>query len=153
MKIIDDIFVSRNNRRGVFLTGFTMVELLVVMAIIGLLASLILTRFNSIQQKSRDTRRVVDIDTLVKALGLYNNDFSAYPVYIGYITGSDPVSTDLKNYGFLRSIPLDPINKQVDSVIYKYNYSSDSESFQIQYCMETNSVLNTQQGCGNYAKP
>lgn len=153
IKIISDIFKSRNGRRVLAAPGFTMIELLVVVAIIGLLASLILIRFNSVQKKSRDTRRAVDVDTFAKALNLYNNDFSAYPTYDGYITGSDPMSVALKNSGALRAIPLDPINKQVDSVTYKYNYSSDSESFQIQYCMETNSVINTQQGCNNYARP
>lgn len=153
MKIISDVFMSRDDRRRFGTLGFTMVELLVVVAIIGLLVSLILIRINSVQRKTKDTRRVVDIDTFTKALNLYNNDFSVYPIYDGYITGSDPMSVALKNSGVLRAIPLDPVNKQIDSVIYKYNYSSDGESFQIQYCMETNSVINTQQGCDNYVRP
>ena len=153
IKIISDIFKPRNGRRGFAASGFTMIELLVVIAIIGLLASLILVRFNDIQRKSRDTRRVVDVDTLVKALGLYNNDFAAYPVYDGYITESDSLSVALKNSSILRSIPLDPINKQLDSIIYKYDYFSDGATFQIQYCMETDSVPYAQQGCENYAKP
>lgn len=154
MKILSSIIIeSRNSRRGLAVLGFTMIELLVVVSIIGLLASLILIRFNSVQKKSRDTRRVVDVDTFVKALNLYNNDFSAYPVYDGYITGNDPLSVDLKNSGFLKSIPLDPINKQIDTETYKYDYLSDGLTFQIKYCMETDSVINTQQGCENYAKP
>ena len=146
-------FPPKDSRRDFYALGFTMIELLVVVAIIGLLVSLILVRFNGIQRKSRDTRRIVDVGELAKALNLYNNDFAAYPIYDGYITGSDSVSTALKNYGYLRSIPLDPMNRQVDSITYKYDYSSDGANFQIQYCMETDSVPNTLQGCENYVKP
>ncbi|MEK7627684.1 MAG: prepilin-type N-terminal cleavage/methylation domain-containing protein, partial [Patescibacteria group bacterium] len=141
-------FMSRNSRRG-----FTKIELLVVLAIIGLLVSLILVSLGSIKARSRDVRRVVDIDVFIKALNLYNNSFSVYPIYDGYITGEDPLSDALRNSSVLSSIPLDPTNKQVGSIIYKYDYFSDGTNFQIQYCMETDSVPNTNQGCGNYARP
>ncbi|OWK26705.1 MAG: hypothetical protein US76_02695 [Parcubacteria group bacterium GW2011_GWA2_38_13b] len=154
VKIINNIVELKNNRRNFGVFGFTMVELLVVVAIIGLVVSLVLASFSIVQQKSRDARRVVDVDTLVKALHLYNNSFSVYPIYDGYITGIDTVSADLKNSNILKSVPLDPINQQVGGIIYKYNYfSSNGVSFQIQYCLETDSIINTKQGCENYARP
>lgn len=152
IKTICDFFESKHNRRDM-MRGFTIVELLVVVAIVSLLISLVIVGFSSIQQKSRDVRRAADIDVFVKALNLYNNDFSAYPIYDGYINGGDILSVALLNSGVLKSVPLDPTNQEVNGIIYKYDYFSDGISFQIQYCMETDSVLNVRQGCENYARP
>ena len=42
-------------------SGFTIIELLIVIVVIGILAGLVLTTFNGIQQKARDTERETDI--------------------------------------------------------------------------------------------
>ncbi len=59
--------------------GFTLIELLVVIAIIGLLASVVLVSVNSARQKSRDAKRLADINQIAKALELFYNDAAAYP--------------------------------------------------------------------------
>jgi general secretion pathway protein G len=60
--------------------GFTLLELLVVMAILALLVGLGLRTFGSIQQKSRDTKRKQDLASISKTLELYYNDFGHYPL-------------------------------------------------------------------------
>jgi prepilin-type N-terminal cleavage/methylation domain-containing protein len=40
--------------------GFTIVELLIVIVVIGILAALVVTTYNGIQQKARDTERKTD---------------------------------------------------------------------------------------------
>lgn len=59
--------------------AFTLLELLVVMAIMALLVGLGLRTFGSVQQKSRDGRRKQDLQSIGKALELYYNDFGHYP--------------------------------------------------------------------------
>jgi general secretion pathway protein G len=59
--------------------AFTLLELLVVMAIMAILTVLGLRSFGSVQQKSRDSRRKQDMQSIVKALELYYNDFKHYP--------------------------------------------------------------------------
>ncbi len=66
--------------------GFTLIELLVVIAIIGLLASVVLLALNSARAKSRDAKRISDVQQMVSAFELFYNDASSYPTGTGYIT-------------------------------------------------------------------
>ena len=60
--------------------GFTLVELLVVVAIIGLLATLSVLALGSARVRARDAKRLSDIKTVQTALELYHNDQGRYPV-------------------------------------------------------------------------
>jgi prepilin-type N-terminal cleavage/methylation domain-containing protein len=61
-------------------SGFTLVELLVVLVVIGILASLVLVSFNNVQAKSRDTKRISDLQNIADAIASYRakygNDIS-----------------------------------------------------------------------------
>lgn len=59
--------------------GFTLVELLVTITIIGILASIGLNTFTSAQKKSRDAKRKAYLRQIVDALEAYNNDNGEYP--------------------------------------------------------------------------
>lgn len=133
--------------------GFTIIELLIVVAIIGLMASLTLVYLSGIRARSRDTRRVTDIYSVAIALHLYNDIFSEYPVYTGNITGSDDMSIALMGKNILKSIVIDPLNINVAGVDYVYNYSSDGETFTLQYCLETDYIYGKEIGCDNYIRP
>jgi prepilin-type N-terminal cleavage/methylation domain-containing protein len=68
--------------------AFTLLELLVVMAIMAILVSIGLRSFGTVQQKSRDSRRKQDMQSISKALELYYNDFRHYPYsLVGKILG------------------------------------------------------------------
>jgi prepilin-type N-terminal cleavage/methylation domain-containing protein len=59
--------------------GFTIIELLIVIAIIAILAGLVLNNFQGAQAKARDTGRVTDINNLHSKLEEYYNENGAYP--------------------------------------------------------------------------
>ena len=44
--------------------GFTIVELLIVIVVIGILAALVVTTYAGIQSKARDSKRQTDIQSL-----------------------------------------------------------------------------------------
>lgn len=59
--------------------GFTLLELMVVIVILGVLIAAGLGSFTSSQQKSRDSRRKSDLRSIAQALELYYNDKGRYP--------------------------------------------------------------------------
>ena len=59
--------------------GFTIIELLIVIVVIGILAALVIVTYNGIQQKARDTERKTDIKALQGHMEAYWADNAKYP--------------------------------------------------------------------------
>ncbi len=59
--------------------GFTIVELLIVIVVIGILAALVVVTYNGIQQKARDTERKTDIKAIHGQLEAYQAQNGKYP--------------------------------------------------------------------------
>ncbi|MBI4225178.1 MAG: prepilin-type N-terminal cleavage/methylation domain-containing protein [Candidatus Sungbacteria bacterium] len=83
--------------------GFTLIELLVVIAIIGVLASIVLASLNTARKKSRDTRRVADMNQGKLALELFYDSNRRYP------STAAAEGTALLVPTFIASWPTDPI--------------------------------------------
>jgi type II secretion system protein G len=60
-------------------SGFTLVELLIVIVVIGILATLVITTYSGIQSKARDTKRQTDINALQGQLEAYYAQNGKYP--------------------------------------------------------------------------
>lgn len=58
--------------------GFTLVELLVVVAIIGLLSTLAVVSLNGIRERARDTKRLSDLDAIRNAFELVKTEKGDY---------------------------------------------------------------------------
>lgn len=112
--------------------AFTLLELLVVMAIMALLVGLGLRTFGSVQQKSRDGRRKQDLQNIAKALELYYNDLRHYPYGSGgKIMGCGENAAEQCDWGsvwqnttdqtlYMTTMPADPGGS-------KYFYLSDAQ--------------------------
>ena len=59
--------------------GFTLIEVLIVVFIIGLLASVVLVGLGAFRARGRDARRVADLRSIQNGLELYYGKFSSYP--------------------------------------------------------------------------
>ena len=59
--------------------GFTIVELLIVIVVIGILATLVIITFSGIQQRARDTARKTDINGIQGHLEAYYASTGTYP--------------------------------------------------------------------------
>lgn len=60
--------------------GFTIVELLVVIVVIGILAAITVVSYNSIQNRGYDTSVQNDLKNIAKQLELYNAEKYVFPV-------------------------------------------------------------------------
>lgn len=59
--------------------GFTLVELLVVISIIGILTTLLMVNFVGTREKANDSKKVQDLNSVKNALRMYYNDNQTYP--------------------------------------------------------------------------
>lgn len=71
--------------------GFTIVELLVVMAIIGLLTALLLIGIPALQRTTRNTARANDLSGIKGQMEVYYGRYRNYPISIAYsLSGTVP---------------------------------------------------------------
>lgn len=60
-------------------TGFTIVELLIVIVVIGILAAITIVAYNGVQGRANDTAIQSDLQAIAKKLELYKADLGVYP--------------------------------------------------------------------------
>jgi general secretion pathway protein G len=84
--------------------GFTLIELIVVVTIIGILAGVAISNVKWAQQRARESALRHDLFEMRKAIDDYYADKQRYP---------DSLQT-LKTEHYLRAIPKDPISQQAD---------------------------------------
>ena len=76
--------------------GFTIVELLIVIVVIGILAALVITTYSGIQAKARNSERQTDVNSLQTQLEAYFAQNGHYPSLTDLNSGSW-LSTNMKS--------------------------------------------------------
>jgi len=149
--------IAKKRERSKRLAGFTLIELLIVIGVFVILVAVVAVAVNDLQVQARDSRRVADMKAIRNALALYQTQFSTYPSVpdLTVITGSDPLSNELKNGRMIEKISLDPINSMVGSIPYFYQYQSllDDSTYVLRFCLETDSLRGYTKGCDNAMGP
>jgi len=94
------------------LLGFTLVELLVVITIIGLLSASGFVAYGNLSQRNRNDRRRLDGQSIRSALGLYfsNQSGGYYPLTLDELTTGN----------YIDGLPVDPSTH--DSATYENGY-------------------------------
>jgi len=120
--------------------GFTLVELLVVIAIIALLSTLSVVALNSARAKARDARRLSDIKQIRTALDMYFDSNLTYPANCAGL-GSSSNCMCLTSNGwatsgcagtiFMQKVPKDP-----GTYSYDYTMQGSGASYTIAYTLE-----------------
>lgn len=67
--------------------AFTLIELLFVMAMIGILAGIAVPNYNSYVKKTKEKQAIVDISTIAAGIEDYYNDNLYYPTSLAQLSG------------------------------------------------------------------
>lgn len=155
--------------RSRFTRGFTIVELLIVIVVLGILAAITIVAYNGIQQRARDTTRKSDIATITKALEYYYQINDKYPpsaggstvINSGWSTTADASWQYLVNIlvpTYVSSLPKDPSNSSGRAAISggsAYDYlaisgycavSGARQGYLLAYHLEGSAQVNTLKG-------
>ena len=130
-----------------FSGGFTLIELMVVIAILGVLSAIVIGNLASAKSRSRDSMRISDISNIQLALANYLYKCGAYPTD-NDLTGNENAGwacpdldaviepgtyetsiEKLVAFGFIREVPKDPLEADASDLQHYGYYSFDGTSY------------------------
>jgi len=94
--------------------GFTLIEILVVMVILAILATVVVPRLMDAPDKARTTKAQQDINGIASALQVYRIDNGSYPSTeqnleaLLFKPGGEPSANNWKTGGYIQKLPRDP---------------------------------------------
>lgn len=94
--------------------GFTLIEVMIVVVILGILAAIIVPRIMGRPEEAKRTKAAVDIKGVEQALNLYKLDNGVYPSTEQGLEAlvnkpeTKPVPSKWKEGGYLSKTPVDP---------------------------------------------
>lgn len=132
-----------NFKSSTFAHGFSLVELLIVISIIGILTTLLMANFIGVRQRARDAQRKSDLRQVQSALELFRSDQGSYPVsaypYRANNCEDSLKSTDCSTTTYMNKVPLDPMGSSYYNSGHYYYSSPDGSSYVLSACLENSS--------------
>ena len=117
--------------------GFTLIELMVVITIIGILSSIVYMNLNANNLRARDVKRQSDLRQMQTALALYKQQFGRYPAAGCTDSNGDNFSneTECTDYisglapTYMPRLPRDPNRRTFEG--YSYAVNADGSVYKI----------------------
>lgn len=120
----------KSNRHSRFARGFTLIEIMVVIVIIGIIGALIVPNIVGRQDQAQVTAAKSDLRALANALEMYKLDNSHYPSTeqgLGALVQRPSGFPEPRNWqpgGYVRSLPTDPWGNA-------YQYMATGDHFEL----------------------
>ncbi len=100
--------------------SFTLLELLIVIAVIAILAAIVLVSLNTSLAKARDSKRISELNTLKRAITAHYSATGHYPYWLTPPPSDEGVcvesSSEFKSILGLSTAPKDPLYKESQCV-------------------------------------
>lgn len=126
--------------------GFTFIELMLVIIIMGILAALISGNFLTSLKKGRDSKRKIDLGHIASSLELYYSDKQTYPTpplpYADQLCETNPCGATRV---YMEKVPAD------QNGAFLYDYESDGTYFKLYSCIENDLDAGSGVDQGGYA--
>jgi general secretion pathway protein G len=116
--------------------GFTLIELIIVVAIIGILATIALPAMRNAPTKAKEAVLKADLFTMRSCIDQYLADRGHYPASL----------EELVERGYLRFIPVDPITKSDET--WEEIPVEPSEEEELAPTEETGGIIDVRSGAG-----
>ena len=97
-------------------SGFTIVELLIVIVVIAILAAITIVAYNGIQARSKNSAAQTTAATVVKKAELYNTEIGYYPLGMSALTGAP--STASYNVTGIVYVGTQTVNTPTNAVVF-----------------------------------
>ena len=114
--------------------GFTLIEIIVSLFIIGLIITIANISINKIREKGRDVKRIDNIKQIQLALEMYRRDVGSYPETLNF--GEQLVNPSNSNIVYLDKIPTNLFYKGNNCPNEEYAYTLDDGKYEIEFCLE-----------------
>jgi len=137
-------------------SGFTLLEVLVVVAVMAMLMSFTMASMRRAKQKNRDSRREQDMKQLQNALAIYATNAGLYPICAAEVivgsAGDTCIGPALLSIQAMQGgVSTDPLGLTTGicggAGSYVYCYQSPSGfTYTIRYALETDTILGKSAG-------
>jgi len=101
-------------------SGFTLLELIIVLAVIGILATIAVPAFKDVPRRAQEAALRTNLRTMCDAIDQYHADKGKYPPSLESL---------VEDGGYLRFVPLDPITKSAETWQVEYEEPDYDEDF------------------------